>query len=55
MDARQCNNTLQNFDDPKTEILKKRLLKSSNTSLVANLAQNNSQHNVLLNTLRVSL
>ncbi|XP_037295497.1 uncharacterized protein LOC115450661 [Manduca sexta] len=54
MDAQQCN-SLQNFDDPKTEILKKRLLKSVNTSLGANLTHNNSHHNVLLNTLRAPI
>ncbi|XP_061383547.1 uncharacterized protein LOC116767345 isoform X2 [Danaus plexippus] len=50
MERQQCN-TLQNFDDPKTEILKKRLLKASSTSTSSNLSQSNS-HNVLLNTLR---
>ncbi|CAH2086941.1 unnamed protein product [Euphydryas editha] len=54
MERQQCN-TLQNFDDPKTEILKKRLLKATNTSASTNLSQNNSQHNVLLNTLRAPI
>lgn len=47
-------NPLQNFDGTKSEILKKRLLKSVNTS-VANISlQSNPQNNALLNTLRVS-
>ncbi|KAJ2952448.1 hypothetical protein O0L34_g6755 [Tuta absoluta] len=49
---KQQSNSLQNFDDTKTEILKKRLLKSANTSMTATPSQNSSQHNVLLNTLR---
>lgn len=53
MERQQCN-SLQNFDEPKTEILKKRLLKSSSGIVSANFSQNTSQHNVLLNTLRVS-
>lgn len=53
MDAQQCK-SLQKFDDPKTEILKKRLLNSVNTSIEPSINQNNSQHNVLLNALRVS-
>ncbi|CAG5011168.1 unnamed protein product [Parnassius apollo] len=52
---RQQTNTLQNFDDPKTEILKKRLLKAANSNVSANLSQNSSQHNVLLNTLRAPI
>ncbi|XP_045491814.1 uncharacterized protein LOC123691455 [Colias croceus] len=50
MERQHCN-TLQNFDEPKTEILKKRLLKATNTSASVNIPQN-SAHNVLLNTLR---
>ncbi|KAI5634467.1 mbt repeat domain-containing protein [Phthorimaea operculella] len=49
---KQQSNSLQNFDDTKTEILKKRLLKSANTSMTATPSQNSSQQNVLLNTLR---
>ncbi|XP_068629454.1 uncharacterized protein l(3)mbt [Battus philenor] len=52
---RQQNNVLQNFDDPKTEILKKRLLKAANSNISGNLSQNSSQHNVLLNTLRAPI
>ncbi|XP_049867191.1 uncharacterized protein LOC126367619 [Pectinophora gossypiella] len=51
MERQQCN-SLQNFDEPKSEILKKRLLKSANISVSASPSQNSSQHNVLLNTLR---
>lgn len=51
---RQQTSALQNFDDPKTDILKKRLLKTSNTNVSGVFSQNTSQ-NVLLNTLRVSL
>ncbi|XP_028158291.1 uncharacterized protein LOC114351322 [Ostrinia furnacalis] len=51
MERQQCN-SLQNFDEPKTEILKKRLLKTSSS---ANFPQNASQHNVLLNTLRAPI
>ncbi|XP_075992966.1 lethal (3) malignant brain tumor isoform X2 [Anticarsia gemmatalis] len=54
MERQQCN-SLQNFDEPKTEILKKRLLKSANTSVNANLTQNSAQQNVLLNTLRAPI
>ncbi|RVE43326.1 hypothetical protein evm_012030 [Chilo suppressalis] len=54
MERQQCN-SLQNFDEPKTEILKKRLLKSSNNSIGANYSQNTSQHNVLLNTIRAPI
>ncbi|CAG9783460.1 unnamed protein product [Diatraea saccharalis] len=54
MERQQCN-SLQNFDEPKTEILKKRLLKSNNTSIGANFSQNTSQHNVLLNTIRAPI
>ncbi|XP_047528289.1 uncharacterized protein LOC125064970 [Vanessa atalanta] len=54
MERQQCN-SLQNFDDPKTEILKKRLLKATSTSASSNLSQGNSQHNVLLNTLRAPI
>lgn len=54
MERQQCN-SLQNFDEPKTEILKKRLLKSANTSVNTNLTQNNTQQNVLLNTLRAPI
>lgn len=54
MERKQCN-LLQNFDEPRSEILKKRLLKTVNISAAAaNLAQNSSQQNVLLNTIRVS-
>ncbi|KAF9795686.1 hypothetical protein SFRURICE_003879 [Spodoptera frugiperda] len=54
MERQQCN-PLQNFDEPKTEILKKRLLKSVNTSVSTNLPQNSPQQNVLLNTLRAPI
>ncbi|XP_060810942.1 uncharacterized protein LOC106139127 isoform X1 [Amyelois transitella] len=54
MERQQCN-SLQNFDDPKTEILKKRLLKSASGSVTTNLSQYSSQHNVLLNTLRAPI
>ncbi|KOB64320.1 putative L, partial [Operophtera brumata] len=48
-------NPLQNFDGTKSEILKKRLLKSVNTS-VANISQQiNPQNNALLNTLRAPI
>ncbi|VVC98594.1 unnamed protein product, partial [Leptidea sinapis] len=50
MERQKCN-SLQNFDEPKSEILKKRLLKASNTCTGVNISQNNA-HNVLLNTLR---
>ncbi|CAK1552689.1 unnamed protein product [Leptosia nina] len=50
MERHHCN-ILQNFDEPKSEILKKRLLKAVNTSASINPSQNSS-HNVLLNTLR---
>ncbi|CAH2074757.1 unnamed protein product, partial [Iphiclides podalirius] len=52
---RQQTSTLQKFDDPKTEILKKRLLKATTTNVSGNLSQNNSQNNVLLNTLRAPI
>ncbi|XP_041977568.1 lethal(3)malignant brain tumor-like protein 3 isoform X2 [Aricia agestis] len=52
---RQQSNLLQNFDDPKSEILKKRLLKATSASATANFTQNNSQNNVLLNTLRAPI
>ncbi|KAM3961851.1 lethal (3) malignant brain tumor [Aphomia sociella] len=54
MERQQCN-SLQNFDEPKTEILKKRLLKSTSAPVTTNLSQNSSQHNVLLNTLRAPI
>ncbi|XP_028033689.1 uncharacterized protein LOC114245644 isoform X1 [Bombyx mandarina] len=54
MDAQQCK-SLQKFDDPKTEILKKRLLNSVNTSIEPSINQNNPQHNVLLNALRAPI
>ncbi|KAJ8723018.1 hypothetical protein PYW07_004198 [Mythimna separata] len=54
MERQQCN-SLQNFDEPKTEILKKRLLKSANTSVCTNITQNSPQQNVLLNTLRAPI
>ncbi|XP_034840024.1 uncharacterized protein l(3)mbt [Maniola hyperantus] len=54
MERQQCN-SLQNFDDPKTEILKKRLLKAASTSASGSLARSTSQHNVLLNTLRAPI
>ncbi|XP_026742468.1 uncharacterized protein LOC113504407 isoform X4 [Trichoplusia ni] len=54
MERQQCN-SLQNFDEPKTEILKKRLLKSASASVSTNLMQNSSQQNVLLNTLRAPI
>ncbi|KAL4706319.1 hypothetical protein ACJJTC_004928 [Scirpophaga incertulas] len=53
MERQQCN-SLQNFDEPKTEILKKRLLKSSST-ISANFTHTASQHNVLLNTIRTPI
>ncbi|XP_063531465.1 LOW QUALITY PROTEIN: uncharacterized protein LOC134742344 [Cydia strobilella] len=54
MERQQCN-PLQNFDDSKSEILKKRLLKSSSAPACNNLAPTGSQHNVLLNTLRTPI
>ncbi|XP_061711682.1 uncharacterized protein LOC133520979 [Cydia pomonella] len=54
MERQQCN-PLQNFDDSKSEILKKRLLKSSSAPACNNLAATGSQHNVLLNTLRTPI
>ncbi|XP_013140482.1 PREDICTED: uncharacterized protein LOC106104841 isoform X2 [Papilio polytes] len=51
---RQQTSALQNFDDPKTDILKKRLLKTSNTNVSGVFSQNSSQ-NVLLNTLRAPI
>ncbi|XP_048479509.1 uncharacterized protein LOC105396511 [Plutella xylostella] len=55
MERKQCN-LLQNFDEPRSEILKKRLLKTVNISAAAaNLAQNSSQQNVLLNTIRAPI
>ncbi|CAB3252094.1 unnamed protein product [Arctia plantaginis] len=54
MERQHCN-SLQNFDEPKTEILKKRLLKAANTSVNANLTPNSVQQNVLLNTLRAPI
>ncbi|XP_063359959.1 uncharacterized protein LOC134649174 [Cydia amplana] len=54
MERQHCN-PLQNFDDSKSEILKKRLLKSSSAPACNNLAPTGSQHNVLLNTLRTPI
>ncbi|XP_045514815.1 uncharacterized protein LOC123708246 isoform X2 [Pieris brassicae] len=53
MERQHCN-LLQNFDEPKSEILKKRLLKATNTSSSVHNSLNNS-HNVLLNTLRAPI
>lgn len=47
------SNALLNFGEPKTDILKKRLLQTTSISAAANLAH--SQQNVILNTVRVSL
>ncbi|KAI8435413.1 hypothetical protein MSG28_003723, partial [Choristoneura fumiferana] len=54
MERQQCN-SLQNFDESKSEILKKRLLKSSSAPVCTNLAATGSHQNVLLNTLRAPI
>lgn len=53
MEKQHCN-PLQNFEGAKSEILKKRLLKSVNTSVSSISQQSSTQNNALLNTLRVS-